>query len=140
MSELKTKPTLASVDNYIEAIDDPKRRDDANIVLKLMREITKTEPVMWGESMVGFGTYHYKYASGQEGDWFRLGFAARKTALTLYGLIYYDQSVSNEALLEKLGSFKRGKGCLYIKSLSQIDMAVLRQMIEDSFNHNPKVT
>lgn len=140
MSELKTKPTNESVEAYIDSIEDPKRREDTRKVNEIMGEITKAKPVMWGTGMVGFGTYHYTYASGQEGDWFRVGYAARKTSLTLYGLIYYDQNTGTEMLLKELGPFKRGKGCLYIKSLDQIDLSVLKQMIENSYNHNPKLT
>jgi hypothetical protein len=139
MSELKTKPTDVSVEAYLASVGDPQRRADALAVLEMMKEVTKTEPVMWGPSMVGFGSYHYKYASGHEGDFFRIGFAARKSALVLYGLVYYDldSHKNNVDLLEKQGPFKRGKGCLYIKSLEKIDLEVLRQMIGNAFT-NPK--
>jgi hypothetical protein len=133
MSELKTNPTKVSAESYIDAVSNDKRREDASNLLKIMGEATETEPVMWGTSIVGFGTYHYTYASGREGDWMKVGFSVRKDALVLYGLINDDDSGVNKTLLEKLGPHKRGKGCLYVKTLSEVDTHVLTQMIKNSF-------
>jgi Domain of unknown function (DU1801) len=133
MSELKTKPTDVSAESYIASVSNDTRREDASNLLKIMGEATEAEPVMWGTSIVGFGTYHYTYTSGREGDWMKVGFSARKDALVLYGLINDDDSSANESLLEKLGPHKRGKGCLYIKSLSDVDVAALTQMIKNAF-------
>ncbi len=129
MPENKTKPTELSVTDFINSIEDETKRNDCIYVLKLMQEITRSEPKMWGTSMVGFGNYHYKYDSGHEGDMFRAGFSPRKTALTLYimaGFSRYDE------LLDKLGKYKTGKSCLYIKKLADIDLDVLRKLIEAS--------
>src|SRR5687768_7946442 len=117
MAEMKTKPTTASVGAFLETIDDPQRRDDAIAVAAMMRQVTKAEPKMWGTGIVGFGSYHYKYASGREGDWFPLGFAPRKDALTLYmcGAVHKHQD-----LMQKLGKYKTGRSCLYIKKLSDV--------------------
>ena len=126
MAELKTKPGDESVDAYLEAVADPERRAECLALLELMREATGLEPRLWGGTMVGFGSYHYKYASGQEGDWFLVGFAPRKRELTLYlggGLEPHRES------LAKLGKHKTGKGCLYLKRLSQVDLDVLREMV-----------
>lgn len=129
MAELKTKPNPASVKKVIDAIEDPARRKDARAVAKMMEEITGEKPRMWGESIVGFGSYHYVYDSGREGDWMVTGFSSRKSSLTLYimaGFARYDE------LMKKLGKFKTGKSCLYIKRLDDIDQDVLRQLISES--------
>lgn len=132
MADLKTKPTKASVGAFLDAVEDDARRQDCLAVLKLMKDVTKSEPRLWGGSMVGFGTYHYRYASGREGDWFVTGFSPRKKDLTLYLMAGFEHS---EALLEKLGKFKLGKSCLYVKRLSDIDMKVLKQLVSDSVKH-----
>lgn len=129
MAELKTKKTTASVAAFVNQISDEQRRKDARAVLSMMRDLTKEKPAMWGSSIVGFGRLHYKYASGREGEWFRVGFAPRKDALTLYlcgGL------AAQEDLLEKLGKYKRGGGCLYVKRLADVDQRVLKQLITRS--------
>ncbi|MTI39751.1 DUF1801 domain-containing protein [Fulvivirga lutimaris] len=129
MSENKTKETDLSVTDFINSIDDETKRNDSHNLVKLMQEITGSEPKMWGATMVGFGNYHYKYDSGREGDFFRAGFSPRKTALTLYimaGFSRYDE------LMEKLGKYRTGKSCLYVKKLADIDMDVLRELIEAS--------
>jgi len=126
MAELKTKLNDVSVVKFINSIKDESNRNDCFVIMKLMQKITKSEPKMWGSSIVGFGNYHYKYASGREGDWFLTGFSPRKQNLTLYiiaGFDHYDE------LMTKLGKYKTSKSCLYIKSLKDIDQKVLKEMI-----------
>ncbi len=130
MAELKTKPTDASVDAYLSAIPDEQRQEECQVIAEMMQRATKAKAQMWG-SMIGFGSYHYKYPSGREGDWFLTGFAPRKKALTLYimaGFAQYD------ALLEKLGKYRTGKSCLYIKRLADVDLKVLEKLILFSVN------
>ena len=125
---MKTVPTVASVDAFLGALDDAKRQD-AETVAAMMAKVADAPAVMWGTSIVGFGRYHYRYASGREGDFFLTGFAPRKRALTLYvmaGFAEYDD------LLARLGKFTIGKSCLYVKRLADIDAAVLRELIERS--------
>jgi hypothetical protein len=129
MAELKTKPTADSVRYFIAAIENQDRRRDCQAVLEIMQEATGERPRIWGSGMVGFGSYHYKYASGREGDWFLTGFAPRKNDLTLYIMPGFDRF---EALMKKLGKHKTGKSCLYIKRLSDIDPAVLKELVADS--------
>ena len=126
MAQLKTKPTNASVKKFIDSIDDEKRRRDSRAILAMMKEITGKRPKMWGPSMVGFGTYHYKYQTGREGDLFLTGFSPRKQALTVYIMSGFK---NYEALLKKLGKYKTGKSCLYIKKLEDIDRTTLRELI-----------
>ncbi len=135
MSQLKTAPNNASVKAFIDSIEDERKRADSRELLKIMREITGKKPKMWGDSMVGFGSYHYKYASGREGDWFVVGFSPRKQALTLYimaGFRRFDE------LLGRLGKFKHGKSCLYVKKLDDVDREVLRELISASVDHVSK--
>ena len=132
MSELKTQPTDQSVIDFLNSVSHEKRRKDCFKVLALMQEVTGKEPVMWGSSIVGFGRYHYKYASGREGEWFVTGFAPRKQALTLYIMSGFSEY---EGLLDKLGKHTTGKACLYIKKLEDVDMKVLRELIEKSIEH-----
>jgi hypothetical protein len=127
MAELKTKQTEASVQTFLESVADVRRRADAQCLLELMQETTGQTPRMWGPSMVGFGERHYVYASGHEGDIFQVGFAPRKDALVLYGLLGNEQ---RETLLPKLGKVKTGKGCLYVKRLDEINLPVLRALIQ----------
>ena len=129
MTELKTKPNDKNVIEFLDNVENPKRREDSFKILKLMREITQEEPLMWGDSIVGFGSYHYKYASGREADWLAIGFSPRKQALTVYimdGFEKYDD------LLKNLGKHKTGKSCLYINKLKDIDISVLREIISQS--------
>lgn len=128
MAELKTKKTTASVAAFIDGIADESRRKDCKAVLKLMKEATGAAPKMWGPSIVGFGDWHYKYASGREGDWFLAGFSPRKDSLTLYLLPNLDAHARH---LATLGKYTAGKSCLYIKRLADVDQAVLKRMIED---------
>jgi len=132
VAELKTKPTGESVTAFLDSIEDEKRRADSYAILALMREVTGAEPQMWGDSMVGFGSYQYKYASGREGNWFLTGFSPRKRNLTLYimaGFEGYDE------LLARLGKYKTGKSCLYINKIEDVDMGVLRDLIQRSVEH-----
>lgn len=114
MAENKTKATTKSVPEFLDQIEDPMRKADCLNMADLMEELTGVKPMMWGESMVGFGDYHYKYANGREGDWFQTGFSPRKQNLTIYILDYLENYPD---LLENLGKFKNGKGCFYIKKL-----------------------
>ncbi len=126
MAELKTKKNDASVIDFINTIEDEVKQKNCLAILKMMKQITKSEPKMWGANIVGFGNYHYKYASGREGDWFVTGFSPRKQNLTLYLMGGLDQ---HEALLKKLGKHKRGGGCLYIKKLEDVDVKILKELI-----------
>lgn len=127
-TQIKTQPTDASVQAYINAIDDPVRQDDCVKLIELMREASGCDPVMWG-AIVGFGSYHYCYDSGREGDAMRTGFANRKAALTLYLMSGFD---ARSDLMSKLGTFKTGKSCLYIRQLDDIDTDVLRRLVRES--------
>ncbi|MDH3693850.1 MAG: DUF1801 domain-containing protein, partial [Gammaproteobacteria bacterium] len=126
MAELKTKPTKQSIKTFIDSIEDEQKRKDCRIVLKLMRELTGEKAKMWGDSIVGFGTYHYKYKSGREGDWMLTGFSPRKQNLTIYIMPGFSKF---ETLLKKLGKHKTSKSCLYIKSLGDIDLDILSKII-----------
>ena len=129
MAELKTKPNEQSVEAFLNSVEDEKKRQDCLTILEIMKQITKAEPQMWGPSMVGFGTHHYKYESGREGDWFVAGFSPRKQNLTLYimaGFSRYDE------LLSKLGKFKTGKSCFYIKKIEDVDLKTLKELIKQS--------
>jgi hypothetical protein len=128
MAELKTKATEASVDSFLNGVADAQQREDACRILEIMKEITGEAPRMWGPTMVGFGEYHYVYASGHEGDTFLTGFSPRKGALTLYFMAGLEQRFATQ--LKKLGKVKTSKGCLYIKKLADVDLAVLREMIQ----------
>ena len=132
MAELKTKPNKVSVEKFLKSIKDEKKREDSFKVLELMKKIIKEEPVMWGPSIVGFGKYHYKYASGREGDWLLTGFSPRKQNLTIYimsGFKHYNE------LMKKLGKHKTGSSCLYINKLEDIDMKVLKELITESVKY-----
>ncbi len=135
MAEPKTKPTGEGIDQFLSGIADAQKRQDSLTLLDIMRQITNTEPKIWAGSMIGFGDHHYHYASGREGDTFVIGFAPRKQDLTLYGLLGADPP---EQLLQKLGKYKAGKGCLYIKRLDDIDLPTLRTLIQQSFDHKMK--
>ncbi len=129
MAELKTKKTEASVDDFIAAIEDDQRRKDCKAVMAIMKRVTKSSPKMWGTNIVGYGSYHYKYASGQEGDWPLTGFSPRKQNLTLYIMAGFDDYPE---LMAKLGKYKTGKSCLYLKRLSDVDTAVLEKLVAAS--------
>ena len=132
MAELKTQVSGASVAAFIAAIDDPQQRADAKKIAALMRAATGSRARMWGTSIVGFGSYHYKYASGREGDWPLLGFSPRKQNLSIYIMAGFAGS---RTLLAKLGKHKTGKSCLYIRRLDDVDTAVLKQLIDASVRH-----
>jgi hypothetical protein len=132
MSDLKTKPTDKSVDEFLNKVENTTRREDSFEILNLMKKITQEEPVMWGDSIVGFGSYHYKYDSGREGDWFQIGFSPRKQYLTIYimsGFEKYDK------LLENLGKFRTGKSCLYINKLKDISIQLLKELMIESIQY-----
>jgi hypothetical protein len=126
MAETKTKPTEVSVDSFIDAIDNPTRRQDARTVLAMMARISGCEPRLWGPSIIGFGSYHYRYDSGHEGTACRLGFSPRKGQLVLYVLTGGE---GEAALLARLGKHKTGKSCLYINKLADVDQNVLEALI-----------
>ena len=125
----KTQPTKVSPEDFLNTIEDEQKHTDAHWLLSTMAEITGEPGVMWGASIIGFGTYHYKYDSGREGDWMLTGFSPRKTALTLYLMSGVEREVE---LLKRLGKYKTGKSCLYIKKLTDVDTAVLRELIQTS--------
>lgn len=132
MAELKTQPTGGSVRAFIDAVADPQVRKDCRAVMRIMKAATGARPRMWGSSIVGYGSYHFRYASGREGDWFLTGFSPRKQSLTLYimaGFSRYD------ALLKKLGRHSTGKSCLYVKRLDEIDLEVLTELVNRSVEH-----
>ena len=129
MAEAKTKPTKASVTQFLNQVPDAARREDCFAIAKMMEEITGRQPQMWGPSIVGFGSYRYKYASGREGDWPVACFSPRKQDLTLYLMIDFAKY---DELMSKLGKHRKGKCCLYIKRLSDIHMPTLKRLIKIS--------
>ena len=129
MAEAKTKPTAVSVDKFIAAVPDAGQREDCKRLRSLMEEITGENAVMWGPSIVGFGQYHYQYDSGHSGDSCLAGFSPRKQNLSIYVTSGF---AGHEALMARLGKFKTGKACLYVKRLSDVDEAVLRKLIAAS--------
>jgi hypothetical protein len=131
MAEIKTKPTPISVSDFIDAVDHPGKRDDALVLDTLFRKVTGQPAQMWGPSIIGYGTYHYRYASGHEGDMCRLGFSPRKAKHSLYVMACGDESeeAAFAPMLARLGKYSRGKGCLYVNKLTDIDLAVLEDMI-----------
>jgi len=132
MAQLKTQPNKGDVTEFLNSVENDTKREDSFTILELMKEATGEEPVMWGDSIIGFGTYHYKYASGREAEWFLTGFSPRVQNLTLYimdGFEEYDD------LLGKLGKHSTGKSCLYVKRLENIDLEILKEMIAKSVAH-----
>ena len=135
MAELKTKKNDKDPRDFLDSVDNDKRREDSYVILDMMENITGERGTMWGPSIVGFGTYHYKYASGREGDWMLTGFSPRKQSLTLYimpGFARYEE------LMSKLGKFKTGKSCLYINKLEDVDLKILKKLINLSVLHMKK--
>ena len=129
MTQNKIQKTNENVRLFLSSVAEEQKREDSYTLLNLMGEITQAKPHLWGTSIVGFGEYHYKYKTGREGDWFLTGFAPRKQALTLYLMC----DLSHDGLdFTGLGKYKLGKGCLYIKRLSDINLAVLKKIIQDS--------
>ncbi len=126
-AELKTKENSGDINKFLLSVDNEQKRNDSFLLLELMKKITKEEPKMWGDSIIGFGNYHYKYESGREGDWFLCGFSPRKQNLSIYLMCNFD---GLEDLLTDLGKYKKSVGCLYIKKLEDINIKVLEKMIK----------
>jgi hypothetical protein len=135
-SEPKTIPTDQSIEQFLKRIPDEQKRQDCLTVLALMKQVTHADPQMWGSSIVGFGSYHYKYASGREGDSPLIGFSPRKQNLTLY--LRGDGFEQHTALLQKLGKHTTGGGCLYIKRLDDIDLPTLKKLLQQSIKQAAK--
>ena len=133
---LKTQRNAGSVKQFLDKVPDERRRDDARAVSAIMEDVTGEKPAMWGTSMVGFGSYHYKYESGQEGDWPLVAFAPRKDSLTLYIMPGFKEY---SGLLEKLGKHKTGRSCLYIKSLEEVHVPTLKTLVRQSVKHMKKI-
>jgi hypothetical protein len=131
MSELKTKATSSSVDAFLDSAGE-QRRPDCERLVEMMSRATGAAPVMWGQGIVGFATYHYRYESGREGDWFLTGFSPRKQDLTLYIMAGFDRY---DELMSRLGKYRTGKSCLYIKRLADIDTSVLEELVTASVAH-----
>jgi len=129
MANLKTFPSNKSVEKFLNGISDPQKKQDCYTLLAMMKEITSHESKMWGSSIVGFGSYHYRYESGREGDWFLTGFSPRKQNLTIYIMSGFEKQ---GALLKKLGKHKTSVSCLYINRLEDIDISILKRLITDS--------
>ena len=132
MAEIKTKPTEVTVDSFLDAVPDAQRREDGRKLRAMFERITGEPAKMWGPSIIGFGSYHYKYDSGHEGTMCRLGFSPRKAELVLYVL---TQSHEQDALLARLGKHKTGKSCLYIKKLSGVDESVLEALTVEALRY-----
>lgn len=136
MAELKTTKNNKDPLAFLQSVENEKRKADSLVVMQMMEEITGEKPVMWGPSIVGFGSYHYKYASGHEGDWMITGFSPRKQALTLYIMPGFDRY---ENLMSQLGKYKTGKSCLYINKLEDVDKNILHELIAHSVKHMKKL-
>ncbi|MGB3182718.1 MAG: DUF1801 domain-containing protein [Cyclobacteriaceae bacterium] len=132
MSDMKTKPNEQDVGAFLNAVDNERRRKDALYLLDMMKEVTGDQPKMWGDTIVGFGSYHYKYATGREGDWFITGFSPRKQNMSVYIMPGFDKYPE---LMSKLGKHKTGVSCLYINKLEDVDLDVLRELVERSFRY-----
>ena len=133
MAKTKTKPTNQSVDEFIAAFaDTEQKRQDSYALIKLMQKVSGHDPYMWGPSIIGFGSYHYKYASGHEGDAPMLGFSPRKAAISLY---VFTGLQEHRHLLDSLGKYKMGKACIYIKQLSDIDEKILKTIMKESIRY-----
>ena len=130
-AENKTKETEASVDTFLANIKDDQKKADCLVLKSMMSRITDSPAKMWGASIVGFGTYYYKYDSGREGDFMKVGFSPRAQNVTVYIIAGFDRY---EALMSKLGKHKTGKSCLYIKKLDDIDLDVLEELVKESYN------
>lgn len=135
MAELKTKPNDQSVESFLNSVSDEKKRQDSFAILKLMQEATGEEAQMWGDSIIGFGRYQYKYASGREGEWFLTGFSPRVQNLTLYIMSGFDKY---DELLDQLGKYKTGKSCLYINKIEDVDLQTLKELVARSVEHMAK--
>jgi hypothetical protein len=133
MSQNKTRPTTTSVNSFLGIVEDEIQRQDSYTLISIMKEITGEEPIMWGPSIIGFVSYHYKYDSGREGDMLLTGFSPRKQNLSLYIMAGFTKY---KALLQKLGKHKTGKSCLYIKRLSELNTDVLTELIKASYDYS----
>ena len=136
MAELKTKLNDASVKDFIDNVENDQTRHDCYRIVEMMQKATEAPPKMWGTSIVGFGTYHYRYASGREADWLQVGFSPRKQALSIYLMGDFEE---RQELLQQLGKHTTGKGCLYIKRLSDVDEDVLFKLINASVHYTSQV-
>jgi hypothetical protein len=136
MAELKTKPTKQSVSAFLKAVDNEQRRKDGQELLKMMKDVTGKTPKLWGDSIVGFGTYHYKYKTGREGDWMVTGFSPRKQNLSVYIMPGFSKY---QALLNKLGKYKTSVSCLYINKLDDVDRKVLKQIVARAYKDMQKI-
>lgn len=132
MAETKTKPTEQSVESFLDKVESEQMRDDSAAIIKMMKRVTGSPAKMWGPSIIGFGKYHYKYASGHEGDMCLTGFSPRKGNLVVYAM------PASEKLLTRLGKHKATKGCLYIKKLEDVDVAVLEEIVKNSVDDTRK--
>ncbi|SRR5690606_11806294 len=132
MAQLKTQPHGGDVTAFLNQVDDAEKRADCFTLLQMMQEVTGEPPVMWGDAMVGFGRYRYKYASGREGEWFLTGFAPRKQNLTVYIIAGFEDY---EGLLARLGKHRTSVSCLYVKRLADVDLDVLRELVTRSVAH-----
>jgi hypothetical protein len=132
MAELKTQPNEQNVEDFLNNVENETKRKDSFSILEMMKEETGAEPIMWGDSIIGFGSYHNKYASGRDAEWFLTGFSPRKQNLTLYIMSGFDEY---DELLDKLGKHSTGKSCLYIKRLEDVDQDVLRDLVSKSVEH-----
>ena len=130
MAEPKTQKNDADVEAFLDGIENEKRRDDCRAVVALMADVTGEPPAMWGDSIIGFGSYHYRYPTGREGDWMATGVSPRKQSLTVYIQTGFHRHAE---LMERLGRFTTGKSCLYVKRLEDVDTDVLRDLIRDSY-------
>lgn len=133
---MKTKPEKSSVTKFLYSVNPDQKQKDSLEITEMMRKISRSEPVMWGTSIVGLGRYHYKYKSGREGDWFKVGFSPRKQSISLYLTTGFKES---QDLLNKLGKHKTGKACLYINKLEDVDKEVLQKLIKASIEYADKV-
>lgn len=129
MAELKTRVNDQSVTAFLDKVTDAQRRQDSYTVVEMMKNATGAEPRMWGDSIVGFGSFQYKYASGREADWLLTGFSPRKQNLTLYFMTGFEDY---QDILGRLGKFTTGKGCLYLKKLADVNLEVLQELITQS--------
>ncbi|QCW99729.1 DUF1801 domain-containing protein [Aggregatimonas sangjinii] len=132
MAENKTKPTTVAVSDFLETVKDEAQRADSFVLVQLMKEVTGHDPVMWGPTIIGFGTYHYKYESGREGDSILTGFSPRSKSLSIYIMAGFERYPE---IMANLGKYKTAKSCLYVKRLADIDMASLKQLITASYEH-----
>lgn len=136
MSELKTKKNEASVTDFINKVEDERKREDSFKLIEIMERLSGAPAKMWGGSIVGFGEYHYKYKSGREGDWMLVGFSPRKANISIYTMCDVE---TNKDLLDQLGKYKNGKSCIYVKRLSDINQDILEKLIVESIEQTKEM-